>query len=145
MAFVYHRYLTAQYGYCPRALCDKQKVLPVGMSDKVRTSRVKIYCPKCDEVYVPYNKTRLDGASFGTSAAMMFLQSYPSAIVLPPKVYFYEPIIHGFKVAGKRGSKYYEPHREGEISTKAESESLEKRLAPPNKGGINSSEVSQLK
>lgn len=90
----------------------------MGLSDKVRTSRVKIYCPKCDEVYVPPSKTRLDGASFGTAIAMMFLQSYPKAIVLPPKVYYYEPVIHGFKLAGKRGSMYFEPHRDGVISTK---------------------------
>lgn len=60
----------------------------------------------------------------------MFLQTYPTVIVLPPKVYFYEPVIHGFKVAGKRGSKYFEPHVEGIISTKKDQESLEKRLRP---------------
>lgn len=94
------------------------------MTDKVRTSRVKIYCPKCEEVYVPHHKTRLDGASFGTSIAQMFLQAYPTVIVLPPKVYFYEPIVHGFKVAGKRGSKYFVPHQDGEISTKVEENAL---------------------
>ena len=91
--------------------------MPVGLSDKVRTSRVKIFCPKCDEVYVPHNKTRLDGASFGTSIALMFLNSYPTVIVLPPKVYSYEPTIHGFKVAGKRGSKYFQPPQEGIVIT----------------------------
>ena len=34
---------------------------------------------------------------------------YPMAVVLPPKIYHYEPKIFGFKVAGKRGSKYFEP------------------------------------
>ena len=33
------------------------------------------------------------------------------AIILPPKIYHYEPKIYGFKIAGKRGSKYYEPPR----------------------------------
>jgi hypothetical protein len=28
---------------------------------------------------------------------------------LPPKIYFYEPKISGFKIAGKRGSKFFEP------------------------------------
>lgn len=117
MAIIYNRYLRAAYGYCPRALCDKQKTLPVGMTDKVRTSRVKIYCPKCEEIYVPHSKTRLDGASFGTSIAQMFLQTYPTAIVLPPKVYYYEPVIHGFKLAGKRGSKYFKPHTAAQVIT----------------------------
>lgn len=98
------------------------------MNDKVRNSRVKIYCPKCEEVYVPHNKTRLDGASFGTSIAQMFLQTYPTVIVLPPKVYYYEPIIHGFKVAGKRGSKFFAPQSEGVVLTKEDNEALEKRL-----------------
>ena len=31
------------------------------------------------------------------------------AVVLPPKVYFYEPKIFGFKLAGKRGSKFFKP------------------------------------
>jgi len=34
---------------------------------------------------------------------------YPMAVILPPKIYHYEPKIFGFKVAGKRGSKYFEP------------------------------------
>jgi casein kinase II subunit beta len=125
MALLYHRYLTGHFGYCPRALCDKQKVLPVGMNDKVRTSRVKIYCPRCDEIYVPHHKTRLDGASFGTAIAQMFLQTYPTVIVLPPRVFFYEPTIHGFKVAGKRGSKYFEARHEGIVDTRQVQEALD--------------------
>ena len=31
------------------------------------------------------------------------------AIILPPKIYHYEPKIFGFKIAGKRGSKYFKP------------------------------------
>jgi casein kinase II subunit beta len=107
------------------------------MTDKVRTSRVKIYCPKCEEIYVPPNKTRLDGASFGTSIAQMFLQTYPTAIVLPPKVYFYEPVIHGFKLAGKRGSKYFAPTKEGVVKVKDQEIDLAKKLQPlpPIPGG----------
>ena len=56
------------FGECPRAFCDKQKVLPVGLADVLRTSRVKVYCPKCEEVYIPKLKSiNLDGAYFGTS------------------------------------------------------------------------------
>ena len=44
LAVVYGRYLQGQYGYCPRALCDKQRVLPCGMSDKLRANRVKVFC-----------------------------------------------------------------------------------------------------
>jgi len=37
------------------------------------------------------------------------MATYPEAILLPPKIYFYEPKIFGFKIFGKRGSKYYQP------------------------------------
>lgn len=33
MAKIYQKFLSGLYGYCPRALCDRQKVLPVGLSD----------------------------------------------------------------------------------------------------------------
>ena len=36
---------------------------------------------------------------------------YPQAVILPPKIYHYEPKICGFKIAGKRGSKYFQPPR----------------------------------
>lgn len=39
---LYNKFLNGVYGYCPRALCDRQKVLPVGLSDELRTSRVKV-------------------------------------------------------------------------------------------------------
>ena len=38
MAKVYQKFLSGTYGTCPRALCDRQKVLPVGLSDTLRTS-----------------------------------------------------------------------------------------------------------
>lgn len=31
------------------------------------------------------------------------------AVILPPKIYFYEPKIYGFKIAGKRGSAFFKP------------------------------------
>lgn len=37
------------------------------------------------------------------------MQHYPMAIILPPKIYYYEPKIFGFKMAGKRGSKTFAP------------------------------------
>ena len=110
MAKVYHKFLSSLYGTCPRALCDRQKVLPVGMSDSLKVSRFKVYCPRCEEVYVPKFKiVNIDGAFFGTSFPHHFLKHYKTAVILPPKIYHYEPKIYGFKIVGKRGSKYYDP------------------------------------
>lgn len=110
LAKVYQKYLGGVYGTCPRALCDRQKVLPVGLSDALKQSRFKNYCPRCEEVYVPKaRQVNIDGAAFGTSLPHIFLTHYPMAVILPPKIYFYEPKIYGFKIAGKRGSKFFHP------------------------------------
>lgn len=37
LAKLYHEYVNSVYGYCPRALCNKAKVLPIGLSDNLRT------------------------------------------------------------------------------------------------------------
>ena len=85
-------------------------MLPVGLSDTLKTSRFKTFCPRCEEVYLPkVRQINIDGAYFGTSFPHVFLQHYPLAVVLPPKIYHYEPKIFGFKIAGKRGSQYFQP------------------------------------
>lgn len=110
MAKVYQKFLQSLYGSCPRALCDRQKVLPVGLSDNLKVSRFKVYCPRCEEVYVPkFRSVNIDGAFFGTSFPHHFLKHYKQAVILPPKIYHYEPKIFGFKMVGKRGSKYFDP------------------------------------
>ena len=107
LAKLYNKLVNSVYGYCPRALCDKQKVLPVGLSDELRTSRVKVFCPKCEEVYIPkFKSINVDGAYFGTSVPHIFQKTFKGAVVLPPKIHKYEPKIFGFKMAGKTGSKY---------------------------------------
>lgn len=51
----------------------------------------------------------MDGAYFGSSFPHVFLKHYPEAVILPPKIYYYEPKIFGFSVFKKRGSKFFEP------------------------------------
>lgn len=109
-AKVYHKFLNGLYGHCPRALCDRQKVLPVGLSDSMKVSRFKVYCPRCEEVYIPkFRSVNIDGGFFGTAFPHQFLKHYPQAVILPPKVYYYEPKINGFHIVGKRGSKHFTP------------------------------------
>ena len=115
---MYRKFQEGVYGYCPRALCDSQKCLPVGLSDQMKGSRLKQFCPKCDEVYMmqkprqgggTQTATNLDGSSFGQSFPQIFMNTFNNMIEQPPKVYLYQPAISGFKIAGKRGSKYFNP------------------------------------
>lgn len=48
----------------------------------------------------------LDGSFFGTGLPYVFMMTYTDAIILPPKVFYYQPKIFGFQVFGKKGSKY---------------------------------------
>ena len=100
------------------------------MNDLLRQSRVKVFCPKCEEVYIP--EKPLDGAYFGTSLANGFLMAYHKQITMPPAVYMYEPKVYGFKLAGKRGSTYYTPS-EGGIQDTATAETELQRKMKPNK------------
>jgi casein kinase II subunit beta len=102
------------YGNCMREKCGKQRVLPIGTSDKLGVSRLKVYCPWCEEIYLPkYKSPTIDGAFYGTSIAHIFMATYPGAVVLPPKTYYTEPKIFGFHLFGKKGSKYYNPVKGG--------------------------------
>lgn len=114
------KFLTGEFGTCPRALCDNQKCIPIGLSEKLRSSRVKIFCPKCDEVYMiqkyksgvgVQTATSLDGSYFGQSFPHIFLTTFDNYIEQQPKEYLYEPQISGFKIAGQRGSKFFNPQR----------------------------------
>ena len=100
------KFLKNVFGACPRILCDRQLVLPIGMSEDLSISRVKVYCPKCQEVYIPRMRfVDVDGAYFGSSFPHIFLQTFPE---LKPGVTAikYVPKIYGFKIYGKKGSKY---------------------------------------
>lgn len=50
------KYKNYDFGRCPRVYCCGQPCLPVGQSDVPRSSTVKIYCPKCEDIYYPRSK-----------------------------------------------------------------------------------------
>jgi casein kinase II subunit beta len=109
------KYSNHHFGVCPRVQCNNQAVLPIGISDELSVSKVKIYCPKCEEVFVPKGqrsahattgkgcKVNLDGAYFGTSFPQIFLHNFPKlAPEFGPPTFI--PKIYGFKIAGFPGS-----------------------------------------
>ncbi|EXC26761.1 hypothetical protein L484_023377 [Morus notabilis] len=50
------KYKNFDFGRCPRVYCCGQPCLPVGQSDIPRSTTVKIYCPRCEDVYYPRSK-----------------------------------------------------------------------------------------
>jgi casein kinase II subunit beta len=62
-------------------------------------STVRIYCPKCQDIYYPRlaRHTSIDGAYFGTTFPHLLLQTYPE-LQPPPVTQVYVPRIYGFKI-----------------------------------------------
>ncbi|KAM7257878.1 hypothetical protein ACFE04_013619 [Oxalis oulophora] len=58
MAAMLDKYKNYDFGRCPRVYCCGQPCLPVGQSDIPRSSTVKIYCPRCEDIYYPRSKHR---------------------------------------------------------------------------------------
>ena len=104
MALMREKFLNGVFGNCPRILCSGQNVIPIGMSEQLKHSRVKVFCPRCEEVYMPKKKCQdIDGAYFGTSLPHIMIKTYPELSPKAPKTTF-EPRIFGFRVSGKQGS-----------------------------------------
>jgi len=91
---------------CPRACCGGAAGVPVGLSDELGVSNVKLFCVNCQDVYsvVDERFTGMDGAFFGPSWAHLFVRRFPEVVPSePPRRYV--PRIFGFRVAapGTRG------------------------------------------
>jgi len=101
-----NKFLNGTFGGCPRVLCERQLVVPIAMSEDLSISRVKIFCPRCEEVYVPRIKfVDIDGAYFGRSFPNIFFQTFPELLPIEKKN-SYIPKIYGFRLYGMPGSKY---------------------------------------
>lgn len=101
-----------QFDRCPRVFCQGQPCLPVGQSDIPRTNTVKLFCPKCQDIYYPkYARHHsIDGAYFGTTFPHLLLQTYPEMVPTKPQ-FSYVPRIFGFKIH-KSSTNYPKPPRE---------------------------------
>ncbi|KAG7532399.1 Casein kinase II subunit beta-like [Arabidopsis thaliana x Arabidopsis arenosa] len=99
LAAMLDKYKNYDFGRCPRVYCCGQPCLPVGQSDLPRSSTVKIYCPKCEDIYYPRSKYQgnIDGAYFGTTFPHLFLMTYGH--LKPPKAtQNYVQRVFGFKL-----------------------------------------------
>ncbi|XP_019446032.1 PREDICTED: casein kinase II subunit beta-2-like isoform X2 [Lupinus angustifolius] len=99
MAAMLDKYKNYDFGRCPRVYCSGQPCLPVGQSDIPRSSTVKIYCPRCEDLYYPRSKYQgnIDGAYFGTTFPHLFLMTYGQLKPQKPSQ-SYVPRVFGFKI-----------------------------------------------
>ena len=76
------KYRKADFGRCPRVYCYSQPLLPVGLSDIPYQKAVKLYCPRCEDLYSPKSNRHgsIDGAYFGTTFPHMLFMVYPQMI-----------------------------------------------------------------
>lgn len=58
-----------EFGSCPRYYCDGMHLIPVGSTDLPGQETVRLYCPCCNDIYLPSSSRYLniDGAFFGTT------------------------------------------------------------------------------
>ncbi|KZV77186.1 hypothetical protein PENSPDRAFT_568598 [Peniophora sp. CONT] len=83
------KYDQGVFGACPRVYCNGCNVVPCGRSDLPGLDTVKLYCPNCNDIYVPPSSRfqGVDGAFFGTTFAHLFFHSYRDLLPAP----FYKP------------------------------------------------------
>jgi casein kinase II subunit beta len=93
------KYRQCHFGRCPRVLCRGQACLPVGLSDTTNQESVKLYCPRCEDVYNSKSSRHehIDGAYFGTTFAHLFFLTFPELKVLKSEE-TYVPRVFGFKI-----------------------------------------------
>ncbi len=93
------KFRDCEFGTCPRVLCHGQPVLPTGLSDTLNEQSVKLYCPRCEQVYNSKSSRHehMDGAFIGTTFANLFFLTFPD---LKPKraPELYVPKLFGFRL-----------------------------------------------
>ncbi|WOL16687.1 casein kinase II subunit beta-1 [Canna indica] len=99
MAAMLDKFKNYDFGRCPRTCCSGQACLPIGQSDILHSSTVKIYCPKCEDTYYPSleHQGNADGAFFGTSFPHLFLLTHEHLKPRKPSEK-YVPRVFGFKI-----------------------------------------------
>lgn len=80
------KYDNGEFGPCPNLDCRECGLIPFGESAKYNVSKVFLYCPCCEEVYIPALKRfrSIDGAAFGPKFPYNFLSKNPTYLLKAP-------------------------------------------------------------
>jgi casein kinase II subunit beta len=102
LAQMYDKYARDEFPRCPRTCCDGHVCLPYGPSEEIGVSVLRMFCPRCKEVYVSDDRVsdKIDGAYFGPSWVHLFLQKYEREPKLVPRGELKKPRIRlfGFRI-----------------------------------------------
>lgn len=92
-----------QFGTCPRYYCNGMQLLPCGLSDTIGKHTVRLYCPSCQDLYLPQSSRFLclEGAYWGTSFPGVFLKHFKALedYVERKGKESYQLKVFGFKIA----------------------------------------------
>ncbi|KAJ3432320.1 casein kinase ii subunit beta [Anaeramoeba flamelloides] len=96
------KFQEVKFGTCPRVYCENQPCLPIGLSDIIGEAKLKIFCPKCQQIFKPRIKRHaiMDGAFFGTTFAHFLMNSAPELRPRRP-THKHVPKIMGFTISDK--------------------------------------------
>jgi len=94
------KYVAGDFGECLRLQCERQALLPIGLSDIQGESTVKTFCPRCREIYLPVKVRQrgIDGAFFGRTFAHLFLMVMKTNIPPTPSEAPFVPTIFGYRI-----------------------------------------------
>jgi len=118
--FQAEKYESGIFGTCPRVYCVGCNVVPCGRVDIPGTDTVKLFCPNCNDIYLPPSSRfqGVDGAFFGTTFAHLFFQTYRE---LAPAPFWKAPSSGGSPLSprsaagsnGSRSSPFVNPNPHG--------------------------------
>ncbi|CAF4145559.1 unnamed protein product [Rotaria magnacalcarata] len=99
IAQMLEKFQNGDFGLCPRIYCDNQPMLPIGLSEVPGEAMVKLYCPKCMDVYTPKSSRHhhTDGAYFSTGFPHMLFMVHPEYRPKRPTNQFVARL-YGFKI-----------------------------------------------
>jgi len=112
------KFLQGHFGRCRHYPCTRQYVLPIGVSDKLGDSSVKVYCPKCNDIY-DTDRSKVDGGYFGRTFPHFFLICRPD--LLPRTTMCSDsklvPTVFGFRI--HKSSMFYMYGRRSSVGASA--------------------------
>jgi casein kinase II subunit beta len=130
------KYKKADFGKCPRVMCDHHPLLPMGQSDLANVKTVKLYCSKCEDIYNPKSSRHasIDGAYFGTSFHNILFQVYPTLISVK-STRRYEPRVFGFKVHACAALARWQDSRREETKERLRAANIDAGYIEDSEGG----------